>query len=108
MANYVQPATHAAPPRATAAAVSSKMLDRIRANPKGDWEISDIETACRQLGLTCTSPTRGSHHKISSPHVEGILMMPHKRPIKVPYIKLFIGLAEAHIEFCPKVEKANG
>lgn len=74
-----------------------KLLAKMKANPRGDWTISDIETCCRQAGLTCTSPTRGSHHKISSPSIPGILTVPHNKPIKPPYIKSLVGLAEAHL-----------
>jgi len=70
------------PSRVIGARAPSKMLTKFKDNPKADWDISDIKTACRQLGLTCTAPTRGTHHKVSSPHLDGILIIPHKKPIK--------------------------
>ena len=83
----------------------SKKLEKIKANPKAGWEISDIKTVCRQLDMICSPPTRGSHHKVSSPHVDGVLVIPHNKPIKVAYIKSFIGLAETHVSAaCAKGE----
>jgi hypothetical protein len=72
----------------------------MRARPKADWGISDIETVCSQIGLTFSAPTRGSHYKVSSPRLDGILVIPHNRPIKMPYIRSFLGLAEAHLQAC--------
>jgi len=77
---------------------ASKKLDDIKANPRGDWTIADIKAACKQLGLECTPPTRGSHHKVSSARLMGHLTVPYNRPIKVIYIRQFIALAEAHIK----------
>ena len=86
---------------------SSKMLAKIAESPKAGWSISDIETACRQLGMDCIPPTRGTHYKVSSPKVGGFLTVPHKRPIKTPYIRSFIGLAEAHIGAFVKGENSD-
>jgi hypothetical protein len=78
-------------------AKASKLLTKIIANPKNDWEISDLETVSRQVGLACTSPTRGSHYKFSSPLVEGVILpIPHRKPVRVNYIKEFLRLVEAH------------
>lgn len=80
----------------------------MRANPKGDWTISDIQKVSGDIGLVCTNPTRGSHYKVSSAHIDGILSVPHKRPIKVTYIKSFIGLVEAHVSAAAQKGKTNG
>lgn len=87
--------------------VVSKKLAKIEANPRAGWTIEDIQTACKQLKMTCSAPTRGSHHKVSSQYIEGILTIPAARPIKEFYIKSFLGLAKAHIE-ARKEEAANG
>lgn len=108
MASQPQPATQAVPPRRAPARTPSKVLDKMRANPKNDWEMADVVAACRQLELTCNSPTRGSHHKVSSPYLEGVLTVPYNRPIKPIYIKQFVALAEAHLAACQGVEKTNG
>ncbi|WP_315792202.1 MULTISPECIES: hypothetical protein [unclassified Bradyrhizobium] len=79
-------------------AIASKMLEKMRANPK-DWRIDDVETLCRQTGLDCEPPRGGgSHFKAWSRHLKGILTIPAKRPIKPIYIKRLISLADAHIE----------
>ena len=78
--------------------ISSRMLENMRSNPKSGWTIKDFETACRQLDLVFSPPSHGSHFKISSPHFGGILMVPHKRPIKKWYVKDFIKFADTHIK----------
>ena len=87
--------------------VASKMLDKMKASPKSGWTIANIETACNQLGISCEPPSRGSHYKVTSQHVAKIVTIPHDRPIKLPYIRSFIALAEAHIRACQPTEDAN-
>jgi hypothetical protein len=87
---------------------SSKALEKMRANDKGDWSIEDIDKACSQLGITCSAPGNGSHYKISSPHIQGILTVPAKRPIKRWYIKKFLEFADAHVWQKSKGEKKDG
>jgi hypothetical protein len=75
----------------------SKLLAKMKANPRGDWQISDLATVAGQVGLTCTAPTRGSHFKFSSTILDGgILPIPHRKPVKVNYVKDFLRLVEAH------------
>ncbi|MGP8232267.1 MAG: type II toxin-antitoxin system HicA family toxin [Methylovirgula sp.] len=69
----------------------------MRDKPKAGWSMSDIKKICEQIGLIYSKPTRGSHHKVSSKYFHGILTIPARRPIKVPYIKNFIGLCDCHI-----------
>jgi hypothetical protein len=45
-----------------------KTIDRMRANPRADWQIGDVEKACREAGVACMKPTGGSHFKIGNPH----------------------------------------
>lgn len=71
----------------------------MRENPRGDWQIGDIEKLCENVGMTCSPPTRGSHHKISSDLVvDVVLTIPFDRPIKAPYIRQFVKLIDAHIQ----------
>jgi hypothetical protein len=80
------------------AAITSKMLEKMRGNPAGDWKIENVETLCRQVGLECEPPRGGgSHFKTWSDHFSGILTIPAKRPIKTIYIKRLIALADAHV-----------
>jgi hypothetical protein len=70
----------------------NKRLEEMARNPKGDWRINDIQTVCRENGLTCIAPTGGgSHYKVSSPYLDEILTIPSRRPIKPVYIKLLVG-----------------
>lgn len=82
-----------------------KLLDQMRKNPRGDWTIGDIERVCKQLGISCEPPTRGSHHKVSSEHVDGILMVPARKPIKPCYIRDFVGLVTVHMSACSSERK---
>lgn len=68
----------------------------MRANPKADWRIEDVETLCRQIGLTLSPPSGGTHYMVTSPHAAGGLPVPFARPIKPIYIKKLVSLADAH------------
>jgi hypothetical protein len=70
----------------------SDLLDRMRRNPQGGWTIKDVETVCKQHGLTCSPPKRGSHYKIAGPGFPHILTIPFNRPIKAVYIRLLVSL----------------
>ena len=72
------------------------LFERMKANARGDWTIAEIRTLCEAEGLECAPPTRGSHFKVSSDLISGILTIPHKRPIKAIYVRKLIGLVEAH------------
>ena len=66
-------------------------------NPKDDWKISDFEVVCSHYGIFCEPPTGGgSHYKVSSRFLEGILTVPHDRPIKVIYVRKFVSYVAAH------------
>ncbi len=85
------------------------MLEKMRANPQ-DWTIENVETLCRQVGLTCMAPRGGgSHFRVSSQYLQGILTIPAHRPIKRPYIMNLIGLADTHLQMAGKTsESKNG
>lgn len=70
------------------------LLERMQANPRGDWTIGDVQTLCRQHGMTCRSPSSGSHYKVSHPHSPLILMIPARRPIKPFYIRELVSMCE--------------
>jgi hypothetical protein len=70
--------------------IVSDLLDRMRRNPQGDWTINDVERVCREHGLTCLPPKRGSHYKIIRPGFAPILTIPFKRPIKPVYIRRLV------------------
>lgn len=91
------------PPKAP----SSKMLGKMAAAAK-DWQIADVETLCKQVGLKCMPPRGGgSHYRVWSDEIAGILTVPAKRPIKPPYIKTLVSLARAHLKHL-EAERENG
>jgi hypothetical protein len=46
----------------------SKRLEAMRANPRGNWTISDVEALCKEFGVFCAPPRGGgSHYKIAHP-----------------------------------------
>jgi hypothetical protein len=88
--------------------ITSKILEKMRANAAADWKIENIETLCRQTGLECLPPRGGgSHFKAWSPHLNGILTIPAKRPVKPVYIKRLVSLADAHIEKSASLESGK-
>jgi len=77
----------------------SKTHSSMSDNPKADWKMADVERLCSEVGLTWSSPKRGSHYKVRSELVSGtILTIPKARPIKAPYIRQLVFLASRHIE----------
>ena len=70
----------------------SRLLDQMAQNPRGDWDINDIQRVCRENDLTCEPPRGGgSHYKVSSEYIDEILTIPARRPIKPVYIRAFVG-----------------
>jgi hypothetical protein len=76
--------------------MSQSLADRMRANPRGNWKISDVEAVCRDQGITCSPPRGGgSHYKVSHPSQRDILTMPARRPLKPIYIRKLIRFIDA-------------
>lgn len=73
------------------------LLERMRDNPKNDWQIKDIEKVCNQIGLTLDAPSHGSHYKVFSDRLRDALTIPARRPIKPPYIRALVSYADAHL-----------
>jgi hypothetical protein len=63
-----------------------KTIERMRANPRGDWQIGDVEKACREAGIVCMKPTGGSHYKVGNAGGGRRFTIPARRPIKTIYI----------------------
>ena len=73
----------------------SELLDRMRANPRGDWRISDVEAVCRRYGVDCDPPRGGgSHYGVAHPRVQKRLAVPARRPIKASYIRDVVELID--------------
>jgi hypothetical protein len=76
----------------------SARLRGMRANPAGDWGISDVEAVCREYGVRCTPPTGGgSHYKVSHPARRDILTIPSRRPVKAVYIRKLVRFIEGAV-----------
>lgn len=101
--------------KAVAAAVAAKLatskadktLQKMRKNPQADWSIGDLQNIADVLGLTMNSPSRGSHYKVSSHRLPGILTVPAAKPIKPPYVRKFVALCMSHLALAAK-EDDNG
>lgn len=86
-------------------AKAQRILRNMRGNPCGDWKIADVTTVCRYYSIECSPPTGGgSHWKVSSAHLEGILTIPSNRPIKPIYIRKLVSYILAHME----IDEENG
>jgi hypothetical protein len=74
----------------------SKRLVAMRANPKGNWRIEDIEALCVEYGIVCSPPRGGgSHYRVMHPLMEEKLTIPFKRPIKPVYIRKVVAFVDA-------------
>lgn len=73
---------------------ADKMLARMRANPRADWSISNIEAVCRRSGLEFEAPRRGSHFTVRTPDRSGFVSVPSRRPIKPVYILAVVRLVD--------------
>jgi hypothetical protein len=74
-------------------------LDRMRANPAGDWAIDDVEALCGEYGIRCVPPRGGgSHWKVSDPTQRDILTIPQRRPVKPVYIRKLVRFVQAVME----------
>jgi predicted RNA binding protein YcfA (HicA-like mRNA interferase family) len=78
------------------AGMSPALADRMRANPRGNWKIADVEAVFRDYGITCSPPRGGgSHYKVSHPSQRDILTIPARRPLKPIYIRKLIRFIDA-------------
>lgn len=76
----------------------SKLLDKMRSNPKGDWTINDllsVAASVRDSGFTLSAPKRGSHYTARHPDVLEILTIPARKPIKPIYVKRFVSMIDS-------------
>jgi len=62
----------------------------MRANPRADWKIGDVERACKEAGIVCMKPAGGSHYKVGARHGGRRLTIPARRPIKPVYITMLV------------------
>ncbi|RZF64004.1 type II toxin-antitoxin system HicA family toxin [Sphingomonas populi] len=66
---------------------AQKLLEAMRANPKNDWQMADVERLANAYGVSLRRPKGGSSHAtLSHPSQDEILTVPAAKPIKVIYI----------------------
>jgi hypothetical protein len=74
----------------------SKRLERMRANPKADWEVADVEALCREFEVLIEPPRGGgSHFKVHYPGMREYVTVPSRRPIKPVYIRQVVQFIDA-------------
>lgn len=75
--------------------MASDLLDRMRANPAGDWQIRDVEKLCLEHGLLFRFG-KGSHAQAKHPAARELLTIPARRPIKPVYIRKLVRYIESY------------
>jgi predicted RNA binding protein YcfA (HicA-like mRNA interferase family) len=75
---------------------ASDLLERMRANPAGDWTIGDVERVCERHGLQFRPGKGTSHVSIRHPGASEILTVPAHRPIKPVYIRKLVRYIDDH------------
>ena len=70
-----------------------KLLDKMRANPRTNFTIADLETVAKKHGIRLRKP--GDSH-VTFEFGREILTVPARRPIKAPYIRRFVALIDEH------------
>ena len=74
--------------------MSDKLLARMKNNPRGDWQISHVETLAKRYGFWMSRPRGGGSH-VTLRHDSGArLSIPARRPIKPVYIRQLVRLIE--------------
>jgi len=76
----------------------SDLLERMRRNPAGDWQIRDVEAVCRECGLLFRAGKGTSHCHAKHPSAREILTIPAHRPIKPVYIRKLVRYIEVYGE----------
>jgi hypothetical protein len=70
---------------------ASSLLERMRANPAGDWQIGDVEARPSFRRGSGTSHAHAKH-----PMAREILTIPARRPIKPVYIRKLVRYIESY------------
>jgi predicted RNA binding protein YcfA (HicA-like mRNA interferase family) len=73
--------------------IAIKRLDAMRANPRADWKIADVEVVAKSLNMAIRK-SGGSHVVFSHTAVATRLTVPSRRPIKPIYIVKFVELVD--------------
>jgi hypothetical protein len=70
----------------------SKLLEKMRRNPRGDWQIADLKAIAAHYGIASRSP--GGNHVVFVSGDGSILTVPARRPIKPVYVKMFVEMID--------------
>jgi len=70
--------------------MASELLQRMRRNPAGDWQVRDVEAVCREHHLLFRYGKGTSHCHAKHPSAREILTIPARRPIKPVYIRKLV------------------
>ncbi len=69
---------------------ATKLLEKMRANPRDDWTIEDILKVAESVEGIRHRRHRGSHHHFGYPAVTEICTVVERKPIKPIYIRKFV------------------
>ena len=72
---------------------AERLLDSMRANPKGDWTPGNVKAVARAYGLAFRQ--RGTSHAVVTNALGRHLTIPMHKPIKPLYIRRLVELIEA-------------
>jgi predicted RNA binding protein YcfA (HicA-like mRNA interferase family) len=72
---------------------ADKRLAQMRANPKSDWHIGDLETVAIAYGMKVRK-SGGSHVVFSHTAATLRVTVPARRPIKPVYVRQFVELVD--------------
>ena len=67
-----------------------KLLEKMRNNPRDDWQIRDVEKLANRYGFSINRPRSGSSHVILRHDSGKRLTIPARRPIKPSYIRQLV------------------
>jgi hypothetical protein len=69
-----------------------KLLEKMRRNPRGDWQIAELKAIAAHYGIASRSP--GGSHVVFVSGDGSILTVPARRPIKPVYVKMFVEMID--------------
>ena len=69
-----------------------KLLEKMRRNPRGDWQIADLKALASHYRIAWRSP--GGSHVVFVSDGGTTLTVPARRPIKPVYVKMFIEMID--------------
>ena len=70
----------------------SKLLEKMRRNPRGDWQIGDLKAIAAHYRIVSRSP--GGSHVVFVSGDGHLLTVPARRPIKPIYVKMFVEMID--------------